>query len=96
MDRTQTPLVKWFLAMYLMTADKRGISAMALKAQLGFKSYNTAWTMCQKIRRAMGKRNEDHALNGIVELDDAFFGGSSQGGKRGRGTDKTAVLVSIS
>jgi len=96
MDKTRTPLVKWFLAIHLMSSDKRGVSALSLKTQLGFKSYNTAWTMCQKIRRAMGKRNDDHVLSGIVELDDAFFGGSSQGGKRGRGTDKTAVLVSVS
>jgi len=95
MDKTRTPLVKWFLAMYLMASDKRGISALSLKSKLGV-SYTTAWTMCNKIRHAMGKRDESYSLGGIVELDDAFFGASSQGGKRGRGTDKTAVLVSVS
>jgi len=95
MDKTRTPLVKWFLAMYLMTEDKRGVSALSLKSKLGI-SYNTAWTMTHKIRHAMGKRDESYSLNGIVELDDAFFGSPSQGGKRGRGTDKTAVLVSVS
>lgn len=95
MDKTRTPLVKWFFAMYLMSSDKRGISALALKSKLGV-SYTTAWTMSNKIRHAMGKRDESYELNGIVELDDAFFGASSQGGKRGRGTEKTAVLVSVS
>ena len=95
MDKTRTPLVKWFLAMYLMAGDKRGISALSLKSKLGV-SYTTAWTMSNKIRHAMGNRDESYTLNGIVELDDAFFGGSSPGGKRGRGTDKTAVLVSVS
>ena len=95
MDKTRTPLVKWFMAMHLMSSDKRGISALTLKSQLKI-SYNTAWTMCQKIRRAMGKRNDDYVLSGIIEFDDAFFGGSSEGGKRGRGTEKTAVLVSVS
>jgi len=95
MDRTRTPLVKWFLAIYLMSEDKRGVSALSLKSKLGI-SYNTAWTMSHKIRHAMGKREENYTLCGTVELDDAFFGAPSEGGKRGRGTDKTAVLVSIS
>jgi len=95
MDKTRTPLVKWFLAIYLMIEDKRGISSLALKDKLGV-SYTTAWTMSNKIRYAMGKRDEDYALDGIVEIDEAFFGASSEGGKRGRGTEKTAVLVSIS
>ena len=95
MDRTRTPLTKWFLAMYLMSSDKRGISALSLKSKLGI-SYNTAWTMAHKIRHAMGKRDENYSLGGIVELDDAFFGSPSSGGKRGRGTDKAAVLVSVS
>lgn len=95
LDKTQTPLVKWFLAMYLMSEDKRGISALALKTKLGI-SYNTAWTMSYKIRHAMGKRDENYKLGGIVELDDAFFGAPTEDGKRGRGTDKTPVLVSVS
>jgi transposase-like protein len=95
MDKTRTPLVKWFQAMYIMSRDKRGVSALALKSELGI-SYTTAWTMSNKIRHAMNKRDENYKLNGIVELDDAFFGASSSGGKRGRGTEKTAVLVSVS
>jgi len=95
MDKTRTPLVKWFLAIHLMSEDKRGISALSLMSKLGI-SYNTAWTMSHKIRYAMGKRDEAYKIGGIVEFDDAFFGSPSEGGKRGRGTDKTAVLVSVS
>lgn len=95
MDKTRTPLVKWFLAIYLMTADRRGISALALKSRLGI-SYDTEWKMCHKIRFAMGMKDADYTLSGIVEMDEAFFGASSEGGKRGRETDKTAVIVSVS
>ena len=95
MDKTRTPLVKWFMAIYLIAEDKRGISALALKSKLGV-SYTTAWVMSNKIRFAMGKRDAEYDLSGVVEIDDAFFGASSEGGKRGRGTDKTAVLVSVS
>jgi len=95
MDRTQTPLRKWFLAFYFMAEDKRGISALSLKSKIGV-AYQTAWSMCQKIRHAMGQQEQAHTLNGIVELDDAFFGSPTEGGKRGRGTDKTVVLASVS
>ena len=94
-DKTRTPLTKWFMAIYLMGEDKRGISALALKKKIGV-SYTTAWTMLQKIRHAMGERDNNYYLSGIVEFDEAFFGAPTEGGKRGRGTDKTPVLVSVS
>jgi len=94
-DKTRTPLTKWFLAIYLSADDKRGISALALKSKIGV-AYFTAWTMLQKIRHAMGEREASRYLGGIVEMDEAFFGAPSEGGKRGRGTDKTPVIVMVS
>jgi transposase-like protein len=95
MDKTRTPLVKWFMAMYLMSEDKRGISALSLMDKIGV-AYQTAWSMCHRIRQAMGDRDEKYHLTGKVELDDSFFGSPTEGGKRGRGTEKTAVLTSVS
>jgi len=94
MDKTKTPLRKWFLAIYFMSEDKRGISAFSLKDKIGV-AYQTAWSMGHKIREAMSKRDGGYKLGGKVELDEAFFGSPTQGGKRGRGTDKTAVFVSV-
>ncbi len=95
MDKTKTALTKWFLAIYLMSTDKRGCSAMRLKRELHV-AYDTAWTMTHKIRNAMGQRDEVYVLQGTVEVDDAFFGSPSEGGKRGRGTDKTPVVIGLS
>jgi len=96
MDKSQTPLKKWFLAIYLMSKDKRGCSAMQLKRELKI-AYDTAWTMSHKIRKAMGERDENYLLSGIVEMDEGFFGAPSEGeGKRGRGTDKTPVVIGLS
>lgn len=95
MDKTRTPLTKWFLAIYLVAGDKRGFSAMALQRTIGV-AYFTAWTMLQKIRSAMGERDKRYILDGVIEMDEGFFGGAAEGGKRGRGTEKTAVLVSVS
>jgi hypothetical protein len=41
-EQTRTGLAKWFLAIYLVTSSKGGISAMELQRQLGFGSYQTA------------------------------------------------------
>jgi transposase-like protein len=95
MDKTRTPLRKWFLAIYYMSEDKRGISALSLKSKIKV-AYQTAWSMCHKIRHAMSERDKDYKLTGIAELDEAFFGSPTEGGKRGRGTDKTAVFASVS
>jgi transposase-like protein/predicted RNA-binding Zn-ribbon protein involved in translation (DUF1610 family) len=96
MHGTRTSLLLWFWAIYLVSTDKRGLSALALSKRLGL-SYWKAWTMMQKIRRAMRDRDSTYQLSGIVEVDDAFFGGSGKGGdKRGRGSSKTAVIVEAS
>jgi transposase-like protein len=95
MDKARTPLRKWFLAMYYMSEDKRGISATALKSKIKV-AYQTVWSMSHKIRHAMSERDKDYKLTGIAELDEAFFGSPTEGGKRGRGTDKTAVFLSVS
>ncbi|GHT80723.1 hypothetical protein FACS1894130_12270 [Spirochaetia bacterium] len=95
MHRTHIGLLKWFWAIYLVSHDKRGVSAKRLERELEV-SYPTAWTMLQKIRKAMGDCDADYQLAGMVELDDAYFGGPTEGGKRGRGTEKTQVLVGVS
>ncbi len=56
LHRTHMPLTQWFLAFYLVSQDKRGISAVQLAAQLG-TTYKTAWYMLKRIRAAMGQRD---------------------------------------
>lgn len=96
MDKSRTPLRKWFLAIYLMSSDKRGCSALRLKKELKI-AYDTAWTMSHKIRNAMKERDANYQLSGFIEIDEGFFGSPSEGeGKRGRGTDKAPVVVALS
>ena len=92
--KTRTPLQKWFWAVYLVSQDKGGVSAMRLSKQLEL-GYKTAWAMLHKIRKAMAQRDSEYTLSGFIELDDAFFGGAAKG-RRGRGAaNKTSVLVMV-
>jgi transposase-like protein len=95
LEKTRTPLVKWFIAIYGMATDKRGYSATQLSKDIEV-SYPTAWLILHKIREAMKNRDESYHLCGIVEMDEAYFGGSDEDGKRGRGTNKTKALIGLS
>ena len=95
MHRTHLPLTVWFWAIYLCVTDKRGISAVQLSRTLGI-GYDSAWHLLERIRKAMGQRDEHYELSGIVEMDDSFVGGPSHNGKRGRGTDKVKAVAAIS
>ena len=93
-EQTKTGLARWFLAIFLVTASKCGISASALQRQMGFGSYQTAWSWLHKIRRAM-IRPERTPLQGRVEADETLVGGAKPG-KRGRGAaGKTVVAGAI-
>lgn len=95
MHRTHLPLTNWFWAMYLCATDKRGISASHLQRLLDV-CYETAWYLLARIRTAMGQRDANYVLSGLVEMDDCYLGGPCSGGKRGRGTDKAKVVVALS
>jgi transposase-like protein len=93
-EQTKTGLARWFLAIYLVTSSKGGISAMELQRQMGFGSYGTAWAWLHKIRRAMvvpGRK----PLSDRVEADETLVGGPRPG-KPGRGAaGKTVVAGAV-
>ena len=92
MEHSKLPLTTWFLAIHLISQAKTGMSALALKRDLGV-SYPTAWLLHQKINRAMADREAAHLLQGAVQLDDAYLGGERSGGKAGRGSENKVPFV---
>ena len=90
------PLTKWFVAMYLMTESKKGISANQMKRTIGV-SYKTAWYLCHRIRKAMTKVNPA-PLTETIEADETYIGGKRIGGGGGIGNyrrNKTMVMAAI-
>jgi hypothetical protein len=77
------PLRLWFEALWHVTSQKSGASALGLQRVLGLGSYHTAWNLLHKLRRAMVRPGRER-LQGIIEVDEIFIGGPRPG-KRGRG-----------
>lgn len=88
---THKPLRLWFRAIWWVTGQKNGASALGLKRILGLGSYRTAWAWLHKLRRAMVTPGRDR-LGGIIEVDESYIGGEKLG-KRGRGAAGKALVV---
>ena len=88
---TRTSLKLWFHAMWWVTTQKNGASALGLQRVLGLKQYQTAWTWLHKLRSAMVRPGRD-LLTGRVEVDETYLGGLEEG-LRGRWVEKKALIV---
>ena len=91
-ESTKLGLTVWFLAMYLISQAKTGLSALALKRDLGV-SYPTAWLMHHKLMQSMVEREADYVLCGTVQVDDAYLGGELNDGTAGRGSENKVPFV---
>lgn len=89
---TRKPLVMWFRAMWYVTSQKNGASALGLQRVLGLGSYETAWTWLHKLRRAMIRPDRDR-LSGWIEVDETFIGGLAEGAVGGRQKANKALVV---
>lgn len=99
---TKIPLQKWFLAISLIANAKKSISSYQLQRDLSLNQ-KTAWFMQVRIRAEMATKGNT-LLKGIIEADETYIGGrprkankkeDREPAKRGRGTDKTAVIGAV-
>ena len=98
-DKTRTPLRVWLAAAWYLTNQKQGVSALGLQRVLGLGSYQTAWTMLHRFRRAMG-RPERERLKGSVEVDETYLAITDRDApispvKRKSGTSKVLVVLAV-
>jgi len=88
---SHVPLTTWFRVMWYVTTQKNGVSALGLQRVLGLGSYKTAWVLLHKLRRAMVRPGRDR-LQGLVEVDEAYWGGEEKG-VAGRLTEDKALIM---
>lgn len=87
------PLIKWFLAIYMICSAKKGIPATQLQRELEIGSYKTAWYMAHRIRLAMHDDPQFcRKYSGIVEIDETYVGGKGKGPGRPVLSNKVPVV----
>ena len=89
---TRKPLTMWFRAVWWVTSQKIGASALGLQRILGLGSYQTAWVWLHKLRRAMVRPGRDR-LTGRVEVDETYIGGPEEGVPGRAAKDKALVVI---
>jgi ISXO2-like transposase domain/Transposase zinc-ribbon domain len=89
---THKPLTLWFRAMWYVTSQKNGASALGLQRVLGLRSYQTAWTWLHKLRRAMVRPGRER-LKGWVEVDESYLGGEEEGVTGRQFEEKVLIVV---
>lgn len=89
---TRKPLVMWFRAIWYVTSQKTGTSALGLQRVLGLGSYQTAWVWLHKLRRAMVRPGRD-GLRGRVEVDEAYIGAPEEGLLGRKHDNKTIIAI---
>jgi len=93
-DGSHLPLRVWFRAMWQITSQKNGISALGLQRVLGLGSYKTAWLLLHKLRRAMVRPGRER-LTGRVEVDEAYWGAQETGVPGRKAEEKALIVVAV-
>jgi transposase-like protein len=88
---THLPLATWFRAVWHVTSQKNGASALGVQRALGLGSYKTAWAMLHKLRRAMVRPGRER-LSGLVEVDETYWG-AEEPDMAGRLTEDKALII---
>jgi len=101
-ENTNKPLRDWFKVIHLILTSKKGISSLQVMRYMGFGSYKTALTMCNRVRAGLSEHKPDK-LGGIVEVDETYIGGKDRnkhwdkrsGGTGGTGSGKIGVVGAV-
>lgn len=98
-ENTKLSLRKWFMAIWLILSNKKGISSLQLSRDIKV-TQKTAWYILQRIRICLICKNEGK-LSNEVEADETFVGGKNKNRHRDKKVkrcqgrsfkDKTPVL----
>lgn len=93
---SKLPLTTWFLTIFFVTQSKEGMSALHMSRFLGI-SCNAAMRIKHKLQMVMKQADDCIPLNGLIQIDDVYWGGKQEGCKRGSGAaGKTPFIAALS
>lgn len=87
-EESKIPLRKWFLAIYLITSHKKGISSLQLAKDVGV-GQKCAWFMLHRIRHCFKLNVREEKLDGVIEADETFMGGAEGNKHKNKRTENT-------
>ncbi len=73
MESSKLSFMTWYKTIFLLSTTKKGFSSKEIQRQLGLKRYEPVWAMVDKLRKAMGERDERYTLEGMIEMDEGYF-----------------------
>lgn len=76
-EDTKIGLHKWFMAIYLITAHKKGIASTQLAKDIAV-TQKTAWFMLHRLRHAAETKSFKAPLKDMVEADETYIGGKEK------------------
>ncbi|WP_242661203.1 IS1595 family transposase [Flavobacterium johnsoniae] len=86
-EKSTIPLQKWFMAIFIFTTNKKGVSSYQLMRELGV-TQKTAWFMLSRLRNSVRMR-DDFEFDGITQVDETYVGGKNKNRSKGKKIDNT-------
>jgi transposase-like protein len=76
-EGSHIPLHKWFIAIYIFSSHKKGISSHQLAKDLAI-TQKSAWFMLGRIRYAFQVKSFGLPMTGLIQADETFMGGKNK------------------
>jgi transposase-like protein len=100
-EDTKIPLIKWYMALYIFSSHKKGVSSHQLAKDIDV-TQKTAWFMLHRLRFAFNTNSFKREFDGVVEIDETYMGGndknkhaSKKTGKRGRNNETKVPVLGL-
>lgn len=91
-EGSHVPLKKWFYAIYLFLAHKKGISSVQLAKDIDV-TQKTAWFMLSRIR--VNLKDDDANFDDFTQVDETYVGGKGKKGQQGRSLKKKTPVMGL-